>query len=206
MSEIHAAPDSDTEMVLQFTPIITSLLRRKGYFGPRLEDATQEVWLWILRIDYRNKWDGVRDFRTYIIGIIIVRVANFIRAEMLRNSRERLLADTTDEDGIEMDVADRAADDPYVVAREHEVLQDLKDFAAVLDTRYPPTQTTSFGKLLLALVSQVEATGQRNETEIGRIYGMAMAGRPFSRQAIAQQLAKLIALPEMKALRLRLGF
>jgi DNA-directed RNA polymerase specialized sigma subunit len=191
-------PVDQGDLYAKYDWVVRMLLRRKGIV--EIEDASQTVWSYMLGVDYIARFDPAAGtpFKKFIIGIIYLRVQDYIRNMMKLRERERPMP--VDEDGEQLDYADPNQEDATDVASESLLNAQLQAIEEALSS-LPSTKTTNFARLFHHVIEQVSKEGQLNHTEIGRAYGLELAGREFSRQAIKQQLDKLVTLEQVQALR-----
>jgi len=194
-------PASDEQFVIEWQPRIRSLFVFKQVVFKEIDDGVQDVMIFLLAGHYREKWDGVRPFEPYMNGMVRVRVDNYIRDMQRRYRNEQQMGIVVDGESREFDVQDRNAHDPSEVADMIDINNALRAVDQELST-YKSSHTQDLRLLFTYLIRQIKEQGEVNHSEIAELYGQQLARRKFTRQAIDQQVDRLIMTSPLQQLKM----
>jgi DNA-directed RNA polymerase specialized sigma24 family protein len=177
---------------------IRAMAYRSGLRGDLLEEATQEIGVFLYQGRYLDKYDpNIGEFSTYIFGLIRVRITDFKRDLWKRGQREMIVQELFETDTHPFADPDDVAGSVESAAAVTELEVAIKSVYESLN-KYPATKTKNLARLFRDMVAQVlrddlAPNGTINVQAIADQYG-------YSRQAMHAQVKTLMGTPEMQRL------
>lgn len=190
--------------------LIQTYVRRAGVIGAEAEDCCQDLVVGMWRDRAIERWDPAKaSLRWWVATQVIGRMRRYWR-KRARLDREVPVSwvddvgDGDQADGERLEPGDPVGLESGVCDCEarYEALAALESVREALATR-PVLHSQDYAWLLDRLVEQAVSTGRVNRSVLAAELGKR-AGSPVSRQAVSRQVLRLLALPEVQALRQQL--